>query len=79
MRTPPSKCSPSQMVNFFLDYINTKHTAENFDDEGVHETGNKAVDEELHDGIPMNDDIKKEAPFHIKMVLEVKFSHSIWV
>ena len=60
------------MVDYFLDYINTKHRAENFDDDNNDASGTENADHELYDGIDIEDDGKKETPFHIKMVVEVR-------
>ena len=61
------------MVQYFQDYIKTKRRSENFDDEDDNDDGDedrKDVDD-YHNAIPLEEDEKKETPFHIKMVVEV--------
>ena len=57
------------MVQYFQDYIKTKRRAENFEDDDGDEAGKDADD--YHNGIPLEEDAKKETPFHVKMVKEV--------
>ena len=53
-----------------MDYINTKHRAENFDTDPDDDDAG-SIDKEMHD----YDDVKKETPFHITMVIEVNTVH----
>ena len=60
-------------MQYFQDYIKTKRRAENFDDEDDNDDGNedRKDADDYHNGIPLEEDEKKETPFHIKMVVEV--------
>ena len=59
-------------MRYFQDYIKTKRRAENFDDKDDSEDIEAGKDaNDYHNGIPLEEDVKKETPFHVKMVKEV--------